>query len=120
MYLSAWQKGSKKRPSFNRMPGKEHNIDCDADAENTIVKQGQKKSVRNSLDSAPSLMPSGLKLIEQRPVVDPSVTGGESNSSAIIRSASLTSGESNASVMALQRKLKRSLVFSHFSTSPRP
>lgn len=24
MYPSAWQKGSKKRPSFNKMPGKEH------------------------------------------------------------------------------------------------
>ncbi|WP_446494571.1 hypothetical protein ACL60U_08175 [Escherichia coli] len=48
MYPSAWQKGSKKRPSFNKMPGKEH-INCDADAESTVVKQGQKKSVRNML-----------------------------------------------------------------------
>ncbi|MFJ5442923.1 hypothetical protein [Pectobacterium sp. CHL-2024] len=65
-----------------------------------------------------SLMPSGLKLIEQRPVVDPSATGCENNSSTI-RSASSTSGESNSPVMALQRKLKSSLVFSHFSTSLR-
>lgn len=42
MYPSAWQKGSKKRPSFNKMPGKEH-INCDADAESIAVKQGQKK-----------------------------------------------------------------------------
>ncbi|WP_247666643.1 hypothetical protein [Pectobacterium versatile] len=117
MYPSAWQKGSKKRPSFTRMPGKEHKIDCDADAESTIVKQGQKKSVRNALDCTPGWMPSGLKLIEQRPVVDPSATGCENNSSTI-RSASSTSGESNSPVMALQRKLKSSLVFSHFSTSP--
>ncbi|EOD2837384.1 hypothetical protein [Raoultella ornithinolytica] len=64
MYPSAWQKGSKKRPSFNKMPGKEH-INCDADAESTVVKQGQKKSVRRMLDSAPGLMPAGLKLIEK-------------------------------------------------------
>ncbi|CNI50745.1 hypothetical protein [Yersinia intermedia] len=59
MYPSVWQKGRKKRPSFNRMPGKEHKPDCDADAESTIVKQGQKKSVRHVLDSAPGLMSSG-------------------------------------------------------------
>ncbi|WP_223825685.1 hypothetical protein [Klebsiella quasipneumoniae] len=55
MYPSAWQKGSKKRPSFNKMPGKEH-INCDADAESTVVKQGQKKSVRRMLDSAPGYL----------------------------------------------------------------
>lgn len=43
MYPSAWQKGSKKRPSFNKMPGKEH-INCDADAESTVVKQGRRKA----------------------------------------------------------------------------
>ncbi|EMB6252909.1 hypothetical protein ACFLPV_001753 [Serratia marcescens] len=31
MSPSAWQKGSKKRPSFNKMPGKKH-INCDARA----------------------------------------------------------------------------------------
>lgn len=91
MYPSAWQKGSKKRPSFNKMPGKEH-INCDADAESTVAKQGQKKSVRDMLDSAPGLMPAGLKLIEQRPVVDPDATGGENNSSST-RSASSTTSE---------------------------
>lgn len=91
MYPSAWQKGSKKRPSFNKMPGKEH-INCDADAESTVVKQGQKKSVRHLLDCAPGLMPAGLKLIEKRPVVDPSTTSGENNSSSI-RSALSTSSE---------------------------
>ncbi|EDI0007562.1 hypothetical protein CC633_14610 [Salmonella enterica subsp. enterica serovar Enteritidis] len=94
MYPSAWQKGSKKRPSFNKMPGKKH-INCDADAENTVVKQGQKKSVRQLLDSAPGLMPAGLKLIEQRPVVDPGATSGENKSSST-RSASSTSSEGNA------------------------
>ncbi|MBK5072694.1 hypothetical protein I2492_06665 [Budviciaceae bacterium CWB-B4] len=94
MYPSAWQKGSKKRPSFNKMPGKEH-INCDADAESTVVKQGQKKSVRHLLDSAPGLMPAGLKLIEQRPVVDPDATGSE-NKPRSTRSASSTSSEGNA------------------------
>ncbi|MBS9427633.1 MULTISPECIES: hypothetical protein [Photorhabdus] len=94
MYPSAWQKGSKKRPSFNKMPGKEH-INCDADAESTVVKQGQKKSVRHLLDSALGLMPAGLKLIEKRPVVDPDATGGENNSSSTY-SASSTSSEGNA------------------------
>jgi len=94
MYPSAWQKGSKKRPSFNKMPGKEH-INCDADAESTVVKQGQKKSVRHLLDTAPGLMPAGLKLIEKRPVVDPDATGGENKSSST-RSASSTSGEGHA------------------------
>ncbi len=94
MYPSAWQKGSKKRPSFNKMPGKEH-INCDADAESTVVKQGQKKSVRHLLDSAPGLMPAGLKLIEQRPVVDPDATGSENKHSST-RSVSSTSREGNA------------------------
>ncbi len=94
MYPSAWKKGSKKRPSFSKMPGKEH-INCDADAESTVVKQGQKKSVRHFLDSAPGLMPAGLKLIEKRPFVDPDATSGE-NSSSTIRSASSTSSSGNA------------------------
>lgn len=93
MYPSAWQKGSKKRPSFNKMPGKEH-INCDADAESVVVKQGQKKSVRHLLDSAPGLMPAGLKLIEKRPVVDPAATGGQNKPSST-RFASSTSGEGN-------------------------
>lgn len=92
MYPSAWQKGSKKRPSFNKMPGKEH-INCDADAESTVVKQGQKKSVRNMLDSAPGLMPAGLKLIEQRPVVDPGTTGSDNNTNPIRSTSSASSGE---------------------------
>ncbi|BBO63715.1 Uncharacterised protein [Serratia marcescens] len=91
MYPSTWQKGSKKRPSFNKMPGKEH-INCDANAESMVVKQGQKKSVRHLLDCAPGLMPAGLKLIEKRPVVDPSTTSGENNSSST-RSALSTSSE---------------------------
>ena len=91
MYPSAWQKSSKKRPSFNKMPGKEH-INCDADAESTVVKQGQKKSVRHLLDSAPGLMPAGLKLFEKRPAVDPDAAGGENNSSST-RSESSTSSE---------------------------
>jgi hypothetical protein len=95
MYPSAWQKGCKKRPSFNRMPGKEHKPNCDADAESTIVKQGQKKSVRNMLDCAPGLMPSGLKLIEQRPIIEPSTVGGENKSSST-RSASSASGTGNS------------------------
>ncbi|MNG82618.1 hypothetical protein D3C73_306120 [compost metagenome] len=94
MYPSAWQKGHKKRPSFNRMPGKEHKPDCDADAESTVVKQGQKKSVRHVLDSAPGLMPSGLKLIEKRPIVESGIAGGESKPSST-RSASPKSGEGN-------------------------
>lgn len=94
MYPSAWQKGCKKRPSFNKMPGKEH-INCDADAESTVVKQGQKKSVRHLLDSAPGLMPAGLKLIEQRPVVDPSIAGG-TNKPSSARSTSPTSGEGSS------------------------
>lgn len=94
MYPSAWQKGSKKRPSFNKIPGNEH-INCDADAESTVVKQGQKKSVRHLLDSAPGLMPAGLKLIERRPVVDPNATGSE-NKPSLTRSASSTSSEGNA------------------------
>ncbi|MRS92152.1 hypothetical protein GJV04_19220 [Enterobacteriaceae bacterium RIT714] len=94
MYPSAWQKGSKKRPSFNKMPGKEH-INCDADAESTVVKQGQKKSVHHMLDSAPGLMPAGLKLIEQRPVVDPGTTGSD-NKPNPTRSTSSASSEANA------------------------
>ncbi|AZP43914.1 hypothetical protein EJP81_19490 [Rahnella aquatilis] len=103
MYPSAWQKGSKKRPSFNKMPGKEH-INCDADAESTVVKQGQKKSVRHLLDSAPGLMPAGLKLIEQRPVVDPGAAGGENNSSST-RSVSPTSSEGNAPARQSRRQV---------------
>ena len=94
MYPSAWQKGSKKRPSFNKMPGKEH-INCDADAESTVVKHGQKKSVRRMLDSAPGLMPAGLKLIKNRPVVDPDTTGSN-NKPNPIRSPTSASSEGNA------------------------
>ncbi|AGP46865.1 hypothetical protein SOD10_39350 [Serratia plymuthica] len=101
MYPSAWQKGSKKRPSFNKMPGKEH-INCDADAESTVVKQGQKKSVRHLLDSAPGLMPAGLKLIERRPAVDHDATGSENKPSST-RSASSTSSEGHAPVRQSRR-----------------
>lgn len=92
MYPSAWQKGSKKRPSFNRMPGITHKPDCDADAESTIVEHGQKKSVRHVLDSAPGLMPSGLKLIEHRPIAKSDTADNESKSGAI-HSVSTKTGE---------------------------
>ncbi|MCP9269794.1 hypothetical protein M5U04_17330 [Xenorhabdus sp. XENO-1] len=92
MYPSAWQKDRKKRPSFNKMPGKEHKADCDADAENTVIHQGQKKSVRHILDSTPGLSPSGLKLVDKRPTVDPTALGGEHNSSSA-RPASSSPGE---------------------------
>lgn len=88
------KKEVRKRPSFNKIPGKEH-INCDADAESTVVKQGQKKSVRRMLDSAPGLMPAGLKLIENRPVVDPDPTGSN-NKPNPIRSTTSASSEGNA------------------------
>lgn len=69
VYPSSWRKENKKRPSFNRMPGTEHKPGCDADAENKYIAQGQKKSIRNILDAVPELMPNGLKLIDERPIV---------------------------------------------------
>lgn len=84
MYPSSWKKENKKRPSFNKKPGKEH-VDCDADAEREIINQGQKRSVRQALDSAPGLSPSGLILIEKRPTVDPDKNIGTVVSSSIQR-----------------------------------
>lgn len=92
VYPSAWQKGSKKRSSFNQMPNTNHILGCDADAESTIIQQGKKKSVRHILDSAPRLMPSGLRLIEQRQVVNADIEGGENKPSSM-RSASSTSSK---------------------------
>lgn len=45
------------------------------------------------LDSAPGLMPAGLKLIEQRPVVDPGTTGSDNNTNPIRSTSSASSGE---------------------------
>ena len=41
MYPSSWKKEHKKRPSFNKKPGKEH-VDCDADG--VMVKSGVRAS----------------------------------------------------------------------------
>lgn len=101
MYPSSWKKENKKRPSFNKKPGKEH-VDCDADAEREIVNQGQKRSVRQALDSAPGLSPSGLKLIEKRPAVDPDRNVGTLVSSSIQR-ASPKLGDGNT----LKRESRR-------------
>ncbi|MFN1144524.1 hypothetical protein [Serratia quinivorans] len=95
MHPAAWEKDKKVRAYFKKKRHIQHHHECDADAESTVIRQGQKESVRNILDSAPGLMPSGLKLIEQRPVVDPDTAGGENNSSST-RSASSTTGEGHA------------------------
>lgn len=95
MHPAAWEKDKKVRAYFKKKRHIQHHHECDADAESTVIRQGQEESVRNILDSAPGLMPSGLKLIEQRPVVEPGIAGGESKSSST-RSASSASGESNS------------------------
>ncbi|MDK9362923.1 hypothetical protein [Lelliottia wanjuensis] len=95
MHPAAWEKDKKVRAYFKKKRNIQHHHDCDADAETTVIRQGQKESVRNILDSAPGLMPSGLKLIEQRPVVEPDIAGGENNSSST-RSVSSASGEGNS------------------------
>lgn len=95
MHPAAWEKDKKVRAYFKKQRHIQHHHECDADAESTVIRQGQKESVRNILDSAPGLMPSGLKLIEQRPVVEPGIAGGESKSSST-RSASSASGEGNS------------------------
>ncbi|HHB9140192.1 TPA: hypothetical protein ACN7S4_001774, partial [Klebsiella pneumoniae] len=95
MHPAAWEKDKKVRAYFKKKRHIQHHPECDADAESTVIRQGQKASVRNILDSAPGLMPSGLKLIEKRPVVEPSFSGDESKSSST-RSASSQSGEGNS------------------------
>ncbi|UNK27101.1 hypothetical protein MNO11_20135 [Serratia plymuthica] len=95
MHPAAWEKDKKVRAYFKKKRHIQHHHECDADAESTVIRQGQKESVRNILDSAPGLMPSGLKLIEQRPVVEPGIAGDESKSSST-RSASSASGEGNS------------------------
>ncbi|HCU0614283.1 TPA: hypothetical protein OUF56_004342 [Enterobacter bugandensis] len=92
MHPAAWEKDKKVRAYFKKKRHIQHHHDCDADAETTVIRQGQKGSVRNILDSAPGLMPSGLKLIEQRPVVEPDIAGGENNARST-RSVSSASGE---------------------------
>lgn len=95
MHPAAWEKDKKVRAYFKKKRHIQHHHECDADAESTVIRQGQKASVRNILDSATGLMPSGLKLIEKRPVVEPSFSGDESKSSSA-RSASSQSGEGNS------------------------
>ncbi|MEP8673194.1 hypothetical protein ABKV27_14105 [Enterobacter hormaechei] len=95
MHPAAWEKDKKVRAYFKKKRHIQHHPECDADAESTVIRQGQKASVRNILDSAPGLMPSGLKLIEKRPVVETSFSGDESKSSST-RSASSQSGEGNS------------------------
>ena len=102
MHPAAWEKDKKVRAYFKKKRHIQHHPECDADAESTVIRQGQKASVRNILDSAPGLMPSGLKLVEKRPVVEPSFSGDESKSSST-RSASSQSGEGNS----LERQSRR-------------
>lgn len=45
------------------------------------------------LDSAPGLMPAGLKLIEQRPVVDRSTTGSDNNTNQYVLHRQHPAGE---------------------------
>ncbi|WP_250695473.1 hypothetical protein [Escherichia coli] len=94
MQPAAWEKDKKVRAYFKKKRGIEHLPKCDADAETTVVRQGRRESVRHILDSAPGLSPSGLKLIEQRPMVDPNAVNGESKPNST-RSVSSTSGEGN-------------------------
>ncbi|EBV1910049.1 hypothetical protein [Salmonella enterica] len=104
MHPAAWEKDKKVRAYFKKKRHIQHHHECDADAESTVIRQGQKASVRNILDSAPGLMPSGLKLIEKRPVVEPGFSGDESKSSST-RSASSQSGEGNSSERQSRRQV---------------
>lgn len=45
------------------------------------------------LDSAPGLMPAGLKLIEQRPVVDPALLVATTTPIQYVSTSSASSGE---------------------------
>ncbi|EDR0301459.1 hypothetical protein AL955_001520 [Salmonella enterica subsp. enterica serovar Braenderup] len=104
MHPAAWEKDKKVRAYFKKKRHIQHHHECDADAESIVIRQGQKASVRNILDSAPGLMPSGLKLIEKRPVVEPGFSGDESKSSST-RSASSQSGEGNSSERQSRRQV---------------
>jgi len=95
MQPAAWEKDKKVRAYFKKKRLTHHLPECDADAETTVVQQGQKESVRHILESAPGLSPSGLKLIEKRPTVDPDAASGENKPSST-RPVSSTSGEGNA------------------------
>lgn len=95
MQPAAWEKDKKVRAYFKKKRHTQHFPDCDADAETTVVRQGQKESVHHILDSAPGLSPSGLKLIEKRPTVDPDIAGGE-NKISPTRAGSLTSDDGGA------------------------
>ncbi len=84
MYPSSWMKNSKKRPSFNKYPGKNHGPSCDADAEQKIINKGtgMKQSVRNYLNRYPGLSPSRLVLVEYRRQVSYPVDTDTQNPSA--------------------------------------
>ncbi|WP_036770768.1 hypothetical protein [Photorhabdus australis] len=94
MQPAAWEKDKKVRAYFKKKRGIEHLPKCDADAETTVVGQGRRKSVRHILDSAPGLSPSGLKLVEQRPMVDPDAVNGENRADSK-RSVSTKFSEGN-------------------------
>lgn len=102
MQPAAWEKDKKVRAYFKKKPHTQHSPECDADAETTVIRQGLKESVRHILDSAPGLSPSGLKLIEKRPTVDPDITGGENKTSST-RVAASTSSERDAPVRQSRR-----------------
>lgn len=104
MQPAAWEKDKKVRAYFKKKRHTKHLPDCDADAENAVVRQGQKKSVRHILDSAPGLSPSGLKLIDKRPTIDLDLTGGASKPSST-RLASSSSSEGNAPTRESRRQV---------------
>lgn len=118
MHPAAWEKDKKVRAYFKKKRHIQHHHECDADAESTVIRQGQKASVRNILDSAPGLMPSGLKLIEKRPVVEPGFSGDESKSSST-RSASSQSGEGNSSERQSRRQVNAIRIFAVPSSGSR-
>lgn len=103
MYPSSWKKENKKRPSFNKMPGKEHLIHCDADAEREVISQGQTQSVRQQLDSSPGLSPSGLVLIEKRPATAPNLGNGI-NGPTSVHSPTVAAGHGNGPQRTSRRK----------------
>lgn len=94
----SFDRTNKKRPHFKELPSHPHESWCDVEGEQTLIAQGKKKRLTSVDGVFPGSFPSKLALIDERELVDSSITSGNPQSKGGTPSRSSTgSGEKSIS-----------------------
>lgn len=85
VFPKSFRPTNKLRAHFSLGQGKTHVNGCDVAGHDAIVAKGKKQTVREELEASPGLSPAALKLVEKRPMIDPSLPVDEGRNKTVAR-----------------------------------